>query len=288
MKGDSYIPGALVLARSIRETKSRYPTVCMYTDDVSSGGVDILRRYFDEVVLVPIITGNVIPMMSEKQKKMYGGWINASFTKWNCLTGPLLKYNKVVFVDADIIFLSNIDDLFELNAPAATFSWPWATPYKKDGMVNPYGKIPHAHPVDSAIVHKSLHDNQPSFVGLGSLVLLKPSQHAFDVMMGILQKREKYGHRMCISGWDEQILAETMLACRETFHNIHQRYNWMAGKDNWLDKGDKPLTRHYFNDKPWNIARDAWPDLADWWAHADAIVLAHPEAAKWFTTKHKS
>ena len=34
-----------------------------------------------------------------------------------------------MFVDADKIVLSNIDDLFKLPAPAATFSNPWAEPF---------------------------------------------------------------------------------------------------------------------------------------------------------------
>lgn len=37
----------------------------------------------------------------------------------------LTDYEKVLFVDADKIVLSNCDSLFDLRAPAGTFSSPW-------------------------------------------------------------------------------------------------------------------------------------------------------------------
>src|SRR5579872_796430 len=128
MKGDNYIPGALVLGKSLREVKTKHKLICMVTEDVSINGKEILKLVYDQIVLVPYITGNCIPMPSQKQRDMYDNWINDSFTKWNILKiGE--EYKKVLFVDADMIFLENCDHLFDLETPAAIFSLPWAKPY---------------------------------------------------------------------------------------------------------------------------------------------------------------
>ena len=50
------------------------------------------------------------------QKEMYGPWIDVSFTKWHCL--GLTQYDRICFVDADKIMLTNIDDIFQMAAPA--------------------------------------------------------------------------------------------------------------------------------------------------------------------------
>jgi alpha-N-acetylglucosamine transferase len=64
----------------------------------------------------------------------------------------LSDYEKVIFVDADMIHIASCDDLFDLNAPAATFSRREAEPYvtgttgkmfangKSKGVRNPYIK----------------------------------------------------------------------------------------------------------------------------------------------------
>lgn len=285
MCGDGYVPGALVLARSIREHKSKYPAWCMVTPDVSVGAREILAKSFDRVIPVDYIEHPCRKMLSTKQQRMYGAWIERSFTKWRILDDTLFPVDKIMFVDADIIFLENIDELFGLDAPAATYSLPWAQPWTDGGMYNPYGVLKHGDKVPLAAVSKGLDPPMPSMVGLGSMVLVRPDRAVYTRMVSVLTDNTTYGHRLCTSGFDEQLLAETFLRCKLTPTYIHQRYNWHAGKDYWLEKGDRPRVRHYFNDKPWNQARDTWSDLADWWAHADALMSADPAAASWFVIK---
>lgn len=288
MCGDGYVPGALVLARSIRESKSAYPIWCMVTPDVSAGARSVLAQSFDRVVPVDYIKYPCRKMLSTKQQRMYGGWIESSFTKWHVLDPVTFPVDRVMFIDADIILLENIDELFGLSAPAATYSLPWARPWTAGGMYNPYGVRKHGDKISLGDVAQGLDPPMPSLVGLGSLVLVQPHTETFTAMMRVLTAEPLYGHRLCTSGFDEQLLAETFIRCGLVPTYIHQRYNWHAGKDYWLEKGDRPRVRHYFNDKPWHQSRDAWPDLAEWWAHADAIVGADATAASWFTIKPKT
>jgi alpha-N-acetylglucosamine transferase len=85
-------------------------------------------------------------MKSKKQNEIYGSWIHNSFTKWNIFNPKHFpEIDKVILVDADMMFLQNCDELFELPAPALTFSSPWAKPYMttKFGAYNPYGEMKH-------------------------------------------------------------------------------------------------------------------------------------------------
>lgn len=282
MKGDGYVPGALVFARSVKTVGSKYPVWCMVTPDVSQEARATLLSVFDRVVRVEYIRHPCIPMHSRKQQTMYSSWINESFTKWNVLDPKTFPLSKVMFVDADIIFTENIDTLFELEPPALTYSYPWSEPYREGGIVNKYGVLKHGDVVPNATIKASLDSRQPTFVGLGSMVLLRPSTSLYESLLTILRERKVYGHRLCISGFDEQLISELIVRNGLTASNIHQRYNWMAGKDNWLLNGDKPKTLHYFNDKPWNLSRDAWPDLVHWWKLADDISTKEPASARWF------
>src|SRR5579872_5164662 len=82
MLGDGYVPGALVAAASLRARRTRHALVCMVTADVSEAARAQLRVLFDRVVEVPAVEHPSRPMPSEKQARMYGGWIARSYTKW--------------------------------------------------------------------------------------------------------------------------------------------------------------------------------------------------------------
>lgn len=280
MKGDKYIPGAIVLAESLKTVGSKYPTICMITNDVSEDGITELSKHFTKVIGVPYITKKSTKMISQKQEKIYSNWIQQSYTKWNILNHKLFDYDKLLFVDADMIFLENCDCLFNLPAPAMTFSSPWAKPYRRNGINNPYGELKHGESVNA----KSIIKGFTSIVGVGSLVLVEPDDSIFDAFKSILSRDEIYGHSKCINGVDEQSITETYLSIGCQFTHIHQQYNWLVGKSNWLINGEKPKTYHYYNTKPWEMNRSQWEDLQNWWQHADSICKRDPESSKWFPT----
>lgn len=269
MKGDKYIPGALVLAESLKSVHAKYPLICMVTNDVSSSAREALLKKYDNVVTVPYIHKKSIRMNSAKQAKIYGSWIEQSYTKWNILNKDLFPYDKVLFVDADMIFIQNCDHLFNLQAPALTFSSPWAVPYKNNGIFNPYGEVEHGKTIDSSLIIKGF----SSIIGISSLVLISPNTDVMKKFKSIIDENPIYGHRGCINGVDEQSIVETYISIGATFTHIHQQYNWLVGKHNWLINGETPKTYHYYNTKPWEQNRNEWPDLAIWYAHVDHLCL---------------
>lgn len=265
MKGLGYLPGVKALSASLKATGTVYDLVLMVTDDVD---VTQVAPYVDYVVSVPYLTYETLPMKTAKQRAMYDKWMDAGYTKWNALS--LTQYSKVILLDLDIIVLENLDHLFELQAPAATFSNAWATPYAKGkgGLYNPYTQVPHGGVVPPKELREGL---SRSFVLIGTTVLLEPSQEVYEEFKQFMTKSQPYGHKGSYSAMDEQSLTEFYLTRGTSWRHIGQKYNMIPWHiKSWLPKGQTPAVYHFFGDKPWNTEREAWVDLAIWWRYHDA------------------
>jgi alpha-N-acetylglucosamine transferase len=297
MKDDSYACGAIVVAESLRKVATKYPIWCMVSDGVSADCEEMLTHYFDNVVRCPLVSYPTVNMKSKKQNEIYGSWIHMSFTKWNVLCKDYFPVDKVILLDADMMIFENIDDLFDLPGPALTFSSPWAHPYVKGkkfkGSYNPFGEMQHGSVVDR---RKIIRGFSNGILGLGCMVLVEPCNKVFAKMMEILKKRPVYGITDCISGFDEQLIAETLLTTGRPIYHIHQSYNWIVGKTDWLLNGEKPKTQQFYNGKPWLgvtdeesykriVENSEWQDVRDWWVVANKIIAdapPHIDMRKWF------
>lgn len=286
MLSDSYIPGAAVVATSLRNVKTKYPIWCMVTDDVSSEGVEFLKTVFDRVILVPTITQMTAPMKSAKQNEIYSDWIYASYTKWNILSYELFPCKKVCFLDADCMFTENIDaDIFDIGVPAMTFSNPWAKPYSTYGS-NPYynkRELKHGEIVNHKYIRAGLNN---MFVGCGNMVVVSPNDYTYNLMLKTLKKSKIYGNSKCMSGADEQLICSVFLQLNSTIYNIHQQYNWFVGKKSWLLNGERPRVQQFYNkDKPWmGVTKEnrdekmrTYEDVAHWWSIADQLITPKTE-----------
>lgn len=289
MKGAAYAPGALVAAESLRLTRTRHALVCMATPDVPAATREQLLAAFDRVVEVPYLTRPARVLPSKKQAAYYGAWMDDSFTKWRCLT--LTEYDRVALVDADMAFLVNSDALFDLPAPAACYSSPWAFPFaQRGGMPNPYlplaggrpGELAHGAAVPAAKILAALTAREPTFVGGGFLVLLRPDAADFARLVDIISAgAPRYGDAYTVtSGSDETSIAELYARAGVDWAHIHQRYAAIPWKTNWVDRDVRAY--HYFGRKPWDSSPTEWPDLADWWRIAHSLTARAPALAPLF------
>lgn len=107
----SYVLGALVLGHSIRSTGSKHALVCLHTDDVPEAYIDLLSRVWDCRVIQHVESSKRLcwPDQADRFEKV--------FTKLNGL--GLVEFEKIVMMDIDMLVVKNIDDLFDLPAPAA-------------------------------------------------------------------------------------------------------------------------------------------------------------------------
>lgn len=277
--GDRYLPGVLTSVYSISKTESKYDRVVMCTSDVSQGARETISR-LAKVVEVPYIEARCKPLFTQKQREKYSTWISKSFTKWNCLL--LTQYEKVLLLDADTIAVHNVDELFSLDTPSGPFNDAWVFPYGKKRNVYG-GYFRHGEVVPSHLIEKAFQEQ--GHVATASTVLLSPSKNDFETLISLLRTKQPYGSKVH-SGYDEQLIAELYLSAPSSsrssapssslssapssqWHNISAAYNYIPWKHN-LSKNEIPRILHYFNvDKPWDMKRDEWPDLKEWYSLAD-------------------
>ncbi|XP_051942746.1 glycogenin-1-like [Hippocampus zosterae] len=117
---DSYAKGAMVLGRSLRDHHTTRKLVALIGPHVAEPCREVLRSIFDEVHLVNITDSGDTAHLALMQRPDLG----VTFTKLHCWT--LTHYDKCVFMDADTMALSNIDELFEREelSAAPDPGWP--------------------------------------------------------------------------------------------------------------------------------------------------------------------
>jgi hypothetical protein len=277
MIDENYVKGALVVAQTLRNMKTKHDIVCMVTNDISDNIRSILLEtsLYDFVIEVPYIEQATRPFRSPKQLDMYSDWIDRSFTKWNCLT--LTQYDRVILLDADMLLIANCDDLFDLKAPAACYSNPWGIPYGT--LKNPYlsDNLQHGAIISEQQIKSAL--TLSTFVGWGTMILLEPNKENYDAFIKMIHAKKVFGMEYnAISGSDEISIALFYAATGWT--HIHQKYVAIPWKKHWVSKDIRAY--HYHGHKPWLMKPDEWPDLADWWTIVKQIKLLHPELCKLF------
>lgn len=117
---DRYAYGALVLGQSLRRTDTPHDLVVLITPGVTALARGLLARVFTRIVQVdPLDSGDPthLALMSRPE-------LGTTFTKLHCWN--LLEYSKGVFLDADTLVLTNVDELFERPeiSAAPDIGWP--------------------------------------------------------------------------------------------------------------------------------------------------------------------
>lgn len=295
MIGDSYIPGAIVLATRLKEVKSQHPFVLMVTNDVTSEGRKILSSYVDYIVEVDYISHRTKRLSTEKQRQMYEAWMDNSFTQFRLFSLPI---KKVIYLHSDMYPLHNVDHMFEMPSPSGCFSYHIAAPYGT--AENPYfdwyrrtvdskaPEIPQGAKIPPEVVREGL--GRSSFTVWSAFVVVEPSLALVEMLDKVLTT-EVYGEefKTTLSAPDEIALADVTSRLGMTWTHIHQRYLLIPRrKDTWILPGDTNpiMCHHYLGTNVWELGRDEWPDVKEWWDTADAVVAANPAVGILFGRPH--
>lgn len=294
MRGDGYTPGVIAMAESIRMSGSPHDIVCMCTPDVSATArADIAT--VARVVAIEYVRYSTKPMKTQRQMELYGAWLSEAYTKWRCL--ELTEYKKVLFVDADMIVVNNVDHLFSLEAPAGTFSTPWAREYAPESSFG-LGAYPreHAAPVPAKLILDTIARGN-GYLAIASMMLLEPSQTAFQELCAMVEAAQPFG----VNSWstpDEQSIILYYAQKGQSWTHIHQKYNFIVHKIRWLQQRARgalttsvPHVLHYFSSKkPWlmtnafqrskyNTDKVWWYVMRQWWLR-ERRALALPRWAE--------
>ncbi|MFA5522693.1 MAG: glycosyltransferase [Castellaniella sp.] len=207
MLTEKYVAGALVLAQSLIDSGSTIDRICMVDATVSAAARVRLSRLFTHIVEIPVIEIRANRLTTKLQDSIYGGWITKSCTKWHIMNPDLMgvdggQYDKILFIDADILVRTNVDDLFELSAPAGCYSSPWSYQYPGGTMIDRFpgpGRkfLDHGDEVSLDEIRQALHFAPPgringavpaTFVAGGGAIMVAPSAELWSKFMGYVEK----------------------------------------------------------------------------------------------------
>lgn len=113
---DNYLDGVLVLYESLKLTHTSYPFTVLITGKVSPTTEDKLKQYDLQVIKT---TDNIVLPKEIRERN-----INANFPHWNETLNKLFmfeltQFDKIIYLDSDMIVLENIDELFSKPHMAA-------------------------------------------------------------------------------------------------------------------------------------------------------------------------
>lgn len=117
---DDYGNGAIVLGKSLKNTKTSKQLVLMVTQGVSQAKRSQLGEIWDKLVDITLIdSGDTENLVLLERPEL--GCTFSKIRAWK-----LTEFEKCVFLDADTLVLQNIDDLFERDELSAVpdVGWP--------------------------------------------------------------------------------------------------------------------------------------------------------------------
>ena len=197
MLGDNYMAGIITAVHSARLSGFKGDAVAM-VNGVSKDGQDQLRKMDIIVIEVELITHKV-KFSTRLMKERYEKWIHHSFTKWHCIN--LTQYKKVLFLDADVVVIKPLDDIFAMNAPCSRFDYNLLTKKsaKKHGKKKPMdpSRFFKTHgqkiiPVGSKISNNAIIQAQQNYgtVATAQAVLIEPSARDYKEYRKMLVLKE--------------------------------------------------------------------------------------------------
>lgn len=282
MANDSYLPGALLVAQSLRRQQVVADLICLITEQISARAAEALALLYDRVIPVEAI---YVPH-KEIQRRQATPYM---FTRIHVLRlgkdGDLgAAYDKVVVLDSDVLPISHYQHLFTLATPAgiinedkyhfievdernryvvpsdlqATGKWCWHRIY------DPI--CPHSSKIPSYITDRVGTD--PSNLGInGSLFIMEPSYSEYQAIRKDLQSpatRRLVGDTFT---WpDMQYLT---LRWSGRWHNVDLRFS----AHNGYPSLGVLFGTHFAGVKPWYFRRGQtvahyarFPDYRLWYA----------------------
>jgi len=100
---DSYLFGTLVLNKTLQNTYTKYPFNLLITPNISEETISILKQAEINTILIEPIKN---PILDDKKDRRYYNY--SKLNMWN-----LTQFDKIVYLDADMIVMDNIDELFD-------------------------------------------------------------------------------------------------------------------------------------------------------------------------------
>ncbi|KAI9818408.1 MAG: hypothetical protein M1827_000466 [Pycnora praestabilis] len=250
----SYLGGVIILAHTLKKYGTKYPLIVEYTDTLPSNCVAALKSEGRASNL--LIVRHVEALLPRENVNVVAERFTDTWTKLRVF--ELVEYDTIVFIDADVMIMRNMDELFDFKLPARDWlaanhacvcnkdSDPWAPP---DWKTENCGYTPTKHP--HALTHPTpvTKDSRPTYHLLNSgLFIFHPGAELWDSMLNFFNTTPLLS---TFSFPDQDFLAEFF---RYKWVSIGWQFNALKTMRYWhpdMWRDDEVRGLHYIVDKPW-------------------------------------
>ena len=192
-KKAAYLDGCILAALGLRRQKTNADIICFITHDISTKDKKKLEVVFDKVLYVPYISpydmggeGDLKTIMMDPE--LFKNCPNYTknhpyvhvFFKLHIFNPELFPYEKVCFVDSDLVPLNYYDSLFMLDCPAGFIEYRKKLPYLESFNWDRCDFLEHGKKIP-----KELTDiDKPTGADVNAgLLLVEPNQKEYDSMI---------------------------------------------------------------------------------------------------------
>jgi len=298
---DTYFPGVKALLRSLVRVRAQHPLVVMYTAEIlSQNAINALER--EGCVMKAVI--RYIPPLGSHDTSLYK--LQLYQECWTKLRmWEMTEYERLVYLDADMVVLHNIDHLFSCDkhvfAAAPDCSYGRESQLERDGcclfgqsISDEEEKKEGDQKSTKSIQCHSNHAKAPHYFNAG-LFVMTPDASMFDQFHSILRCPQLGPH--VVQKYAEQDLLNYVY-CSD-MHWLDWGYNaqkgiklhhpqlWSKAYNNNSNKKERDTAikvLHYTDKKPWS---DRWHeenkahrDICDlWWDIYEGKALPYVDAS---------
>lgn len=115
-----YLEGVIALNKSLSRVKAKYPLYCVLSKDVDLSIIEILSdKNINYILLDEKVYCGEVSSNTKRETWDFSNW-NFTFDKL-CIWG-LTQFEKIVFLDSDMIVVRNIDHLFDCKSFTASLA----------------------------------------------------------------------------------------------------------------------------------------------------------------------
>uniref|UniRef100_A0A6C0L188 Thioredoxin domain-containing protein n=1 Tax=viral metagenome TaxID=1070528 RepID=A0A6C0L188_9ZZZZ len=192
-KKAAYLDGCILAALGLKKQKTNADIICFITHDITAEDKRKLEVVFDKVMYVPYISpfdmgGEGDLKTIQMDPKIFQNCPNYTkdhpyahvFFKLHIFNPDLFPYEKVCFVDSDLVPLNYYDSLFMLDCPAGFVEYRKKIPYLEGFHWDRCDFLEHGKPIPKELT--DIDKKTGADVNAG-LLLVEPNKKEYNAMI---------------------------------------------------------------------------------------------------------
>jgi inositol 3-alpha-galactosyltransferase len=253
----SYLAGAVLLAHSLHKHHSAYPLLILYTSTLGESCISTLRR---ETAITNAILIPTSPLHPKTQVSLIAQRFADTWTKLRVFS--LFDYDRLVFLDADMMVFQNMDELFTYQLPGRDWiganhacvcnldrdSWA-PEDWVKENCA--YTNLSHPSALtEPCPVPKSGEGKWTHTLLNGGMFIFTPYREQWSAMLEFVHTQDELMQTFMFP--DQDFLAEFF---RDRWQSVGYQYNALKTMRYWhpeMWRDDEVKNLHYIVDKPWS------------------------------------